>query len=97
MHIEDYKPLQEAMEILCKGTGSLFSDLLEKMFDEIVQGDRETTRNVNYISQVVQNGSYTNSYRSEGESKLSGALYRLGSDLSHLVDSPLYPKADKRG
>ena len=44
MNLEDYKQLHEALEIPSQGTGSPYRELLEKMFDEIVQLERVATR-----------------------------------------------------
>ena len=66
MNVEDNKRLHEAIEIPSQGTGYLFWDELEKMFDEIVRLVREATRSVYKVSRVAENRSYANSYRSEG-------------------------------
>ena len=97
MNIEGYKRLHEAMEILSQGTCSPYRDHLENMFNEIVRLEREASRSVNYVSRVSENGSYMNSYRSKGVSKLSRTLNRLVSDVRNPVDSPLYLSRFKRG
>ena len=67
------------------------------MFNEIVRLEREATRGVNYVHRVGENGSFTNSFKSEGVSQLSGTLNRLVSDVFNPADTPLSPNTIKRG
>ena len=97
MNLEDYKRLHEAMEVPSQGTGSPFRDLLEKMFDEIVRLERESTRGVSYDHRVGDSVSYTNSYKQNGISRPSGTLNGLVSSELSPVDTPLYPSTFKRG
>ena len=60
------------------------------MFDEIVRLEREPTRGMNYVPRSGKNGGYTISYKSEGDSKLSGTSNWLVSDVPNPVDTPLY-------
>ena len=45
MNLEDYKRLHEAMEIASQGTGSPCRELLEKMFEVIIQLECEWKTN----------------------------------------------------
>ena len=69
MKLEDYKQLHEAMEIPSQVLGSPFRDMLEKIFDEIVQMELEAIRGVNYVHRGGENSSKTNSYKAIGISK----------------------------
>ena len=97
MNLEDYKRLHEAMEVTSQGTGSPFRDLLEKMFNEIVRLERESTRGVNYDHRVGDSVSYTNSNKLNRISRPSGTLNGLVSSEPSPVDTPLYPSTFKRG
>ena len=66
MNLEDYKRLHEAMEVPSQGTGSPFRDLLEKMFDEIVRLERESTRGVSCGHRAGSNRVYGNGYKPDG-------------------------------
>ena len=97
MNIEDYKRLHEAMEIPSQGTGSPYRELLEKMFKVVIRLERQANPEMNYDHQAGENGSFTNSYKSEGVSQLSGTLNRLVSDVPNPTDSSLSMKTIKRG
>lgn len=93
MIIEEYKRLHVAMEIPSQDSGIF----IEKMFDEIVRLERKATRRVNSVTRVGESGSYKNSYKSEGISKMSLTLNLLDSYLPNPVDTPLYPVSIKYG
>ena len=97
MNLEDYKRLHEALEIPSQGTGSPYRELLEKMLEVVIRLEREAVLGMNYDHRSGQNGSYTNSLKSEGISKTSGTLNRLVSDVPNPVDTPLCPSTFKRG
>ena len=44
MNLEDFKRLHEAMVIPSQGPGSLFRDVVGKMFEKTVQLERAATR-----------------------------------------------------
>ena len=69
MNLEDYKRLHEALEIPSQETGSPYRELLEKMFEVVIRLEREALLGMNYDHRASQNGSYTNSFKSEGISK----------------------------
>ena len=96
MNLEDCKPLDEALEIPSKGTGYPYRELLENMFEVVIRLDREAVLGMNYDHRAGQNGSYTNSFKSDGVSKTSGTLNRLVSDVPNPVGTPLYPNTIKR-
>ena len=96
MNLEDYKRLHEALEIPSQGTGSPFRELLEKMFEVVIRLEREAVLGMNYDHRVGRNGSYANSFKSDGISKTSGTLNRLVSDVPYPVDTLLYTSTIKR-
>ena len=67
------------------------------MFEVVIRLEREAVLGMNYDHRAGQNGSYTNSFNSEGKSKTSGMLNRLVSDVPNSVDTPLSPSTFKRG
>ena len=71
MNLEDYKRLNETMEIPSQGTGSSFRELLEKMFKVIIRLEREAVLGMNYNHRVGQNVSYTISFKLDELSKSS--------------------------
>ena len=93
MNLEDFKRLHEAMEVPSQGMGSPFRDLLEKMFNEIVRLERESTRGVSYDQRGGENGIY----KPNGISRPSGTLNGLVSSEPSPVDTPLYPSKFKLG
>ena len=97
MNIEVYGQLHEPMEIPSQGTGSSFRELLKKMFEVVFRLIREATRGVNYVRRVVDNGSYTESYKSEGVTKPYGNSTWLVSYVPMPFDTPLYQNTFKRG
>ena len=97
MNLEDYKRLHEALEIPSQGTGSPYRELLEKMFEVIIRLEREAVLGMKHDHRADRNGSYTNSFKSEGISKTFCTLNRLVSDEPNPVDTPIYPNTFKRG
>ena len=97
MNLEDYKRLHEALEIPSQGTDSPYRELLEKMFKVVIRLEREAVLGKNYDHRAGQNGSYANSFKSDGISKTFCTLNRLISDEPNLIDTPLYPSTFKRG
>ena len=97
MNLENCKRLHEALEIPSQGTGSPYRELLEKMLEVVIRLEREAVLGMNYDHRAGQNGSYTNSFKSDGISKTSGTLNRLVSDVPNPVGAPRYPNTIKRG
>ena len=67
------------------------------MVEVIIRLEREAVLGVNYDHRAGQNGSYTNSFKSDGRSKASETLNRLVSDVPNPVDTPIYTSTIKRG
>ena len=97
MIIEDYIRHLDADALRSHGKLSPSRELLEQLIDMVFRLEREAVLGMNYDHQAGQNGSYTNSFKSEGISKTSGTLNRLVSDVPNPVDTPLYPSTFKRG
>ena len=67
------------------------------MFEFVIRLESEAVLGMNYDHRVAQNGSCTNSLKSEGISKTSGTLNRLVSDVPNPVDTRLSSSTFKRG
>ena len=96
MSIENFKRHLEAKELQSYGEYSPFREMLEQSKSTLVRLNRKAYLRVNYDHRACQNGSYANSFESNGISKTSRTLNRLVSDLPNPVDTPLYASKIKR-
>ena len=81
MNLEDYKRLNETMEIPSQGTGSSFRELLEKMFKVIIRLEREAVLGMNYNHRVGQNVFYTNNFKLDELSKSLNEKSKIAQTL----------------